>query len=112
MAMSLEGGRAVERLETGGTTLAEGLEGGIAADAFARARAVVGGVLVVSETQIAAAMANAFRELGLVLEGSAAVGLVPLFFGLPESLRGGDIVAVLTGRNVDPERLVRVLSMA
>lgn len=31
MAMSLERGVAVERLETGGTTLAEGLEGGISA---------------------------------------------------------------------------------
>lgn len=109
MALSLERGQAVERLETGGTTLAEGLEGGISADAFARARAVVGGVAVVSEEQIAAAMASAWHDMGLVLEGSAAAGLVPVLFGLPEALRGGDVVVVLTGRNVDPERLDAVL---
>jgi threonine dehydratase len=105
MAMSLERGAAVERLETGGTTLAEGLEGGISADAFARARATVGGVVVVDEGQIAQAMVHAYREMGLVLEGSAAAALAPLLGGLPEPLRGGDVVAVLTGRNVDRERL-------
>jgi threonine dehydratase len=109
MALSLERGHAVERLETGGTTIAEGLEGGISAEAFARARAVVGGVAVVSEEQIAAAMASAYRDMGLVLEGSAAAGLVPVLAGLPEPLRGGDVVVVLTGRNVDPERLDAVL---
>jgi threonine dehydratase len=105
MAMSLERGSAVERLETGGTTLAEGLEGGISADAFARARAAVAGVLVAAETQVAQTMAYAHRSMGLVLEGSAATALVPVLFGLPEALRGGDLLVVLTGRNVDPERL-------
>jgi threonine dehydratase len=105
MAMSLEKGAAVERLETGGTTLAEGLEGGISADGFARARAAVGGVVVVSEAQIGQAMLHAYTGMGLVLEGSAATALAPILGGLPEELRGGDVVAVLTGRNVDPERL-------
>lgn len=109
MAMSLERGAAVERLETGGTTLAEGLEGGISADGFARAREAVAGVVVVSEEQIARAMAWACTALGLAVEGSAATALVPLLEGLPENLRGGDVVAVITGRNVDPERLGRVL---
>ena len=109
MAQSLEQGAAVERLEGGGTTLAEGLEGGISADAYARALGAIAGVLVVTEEQIAFAMAHAYREMGLVLEGSAAVGLVPVLFGLPDRLRGGDLVVVLTGRNVDPERLEQVL---
>lgn len=109
MAMSLERGAAVERLETGGTTLAEGLEGGISADGFARARESVAGVVVVSEEHIAKAMAWGCTALGVGLEGSAATALVPLLEGLPENLRGGDVVAVLTGRNVDPERLARVL---
>jgi len=109
MAMSLERGAAVERLETGGTTLAEGLEGGISVDGFARARASVAGVVVVSEKHIAAAMAWGCTALGVGLEGSAATALVPLLQGLPENLRGGDVVAVLTGRNVDPERLAGVL---
>ncbi len=105
MAMSLERGAAVERLETGGTTLAEGLEGGISVDGFARAREAVAGVVVTTEEHIAAAMAHAHRGMGLVLEGSAATALAPVLFGLPEALRGGDVLVVLTGRNVDPERL-------
>ena len=105
MAMSLERGAAVERLETGGTTLAEGLEGGISVDGFARASASVAGVVVAAEAQIAEAMAYAHRGMGLVLEGSAATALTPVLFGLPERLRGGDVLVVLTGRNVDPERL-------
>jgi threonine dehydratase len=109
MATSLERGAAVERLETGGATLAEGLEGGISADAFERARAAIAGVVVITEEQIAAAMVHAYRELGLVLEGSAAAALAPVLSGLPEALRGGDLVVVLTGRNVDPERLDSLL---
>lgn len=109
MAMSLERGGAVERLETGGTTLAEGLEGGISAAGFARAREAVAGVVVVSEEHIAEAMAWGCKATGVGLEGSAATALVPLLQGLPENLRGGDVVAILTGRNVDPERLARVL---
>jgi threonine dehydratase len=105
MAMSLERGSAIERLETGGTTLAEGLEGGICASAFERAKSVVAGVVVVTETQIAAAMEHAYRDLGLVLEGSAAAALAPVLAGLPEPVRGGDLVVVLTGRNVDARRL-------
>lgn len=105
MALSLEQGSAVERLETGGTTLAEGLEGGISAPAFARASDAVAGVVVVTEAQIASAMGYAMRDLGIVLEGSAAAALAPVLAGLPVSVRGGDLVVVLTGRNVDPERL-------
>jgi threonine dehydratase len=112
MAMSLERGAAVERLETGGTTLAEGLEGGISADAFARARAAVAGVLVVTEAQIAAAMGHAYKDLGLVLEGSAAASLAAVLAGLPEPVRGGDVVVVLTGRNVDAERLDQARRLA
>jgi threonine dehydratase len=105
MAMSLERGSAVERLETGGTTLAEGLEGGISVDAFERARKAVAGIVVVTEEQIAAAMEHAYRDLGLVIEGSAAAALAPVLAGLPERVCGGDLVVVLTGRNVDAERL-------
>jgi threonine dehydratase len=105
MAMSLERGAAVERLETGGTTLAEGLEGGISVGGFERAAGAVAGVVVVGEQRIAAAMVHAYREMGLILEGSAATALVPVLDGLPDAVRGGDLVVVLTGRNVDSERL-------
>src|SRR5262249_34101764 len=110
MAASLQRGVAVERLATGGRTLAEGLEGGIAPEAFARARTAVAGVVVATEGQIATAMAHAYREIGLVLEGSAAVALAPVLAGLPHELRGGDLMVVLTGRNVDRDRLEGVLA--
>jgi threonine dehydratase len=89
MALSLEGGAAVERLVSDAPTLAEGLEGGISRDAFARARAAVAGVVVVTEAQIARAMQYAYRELGLVIEGSAGAALAPVLAGLPEPVRGG-----------------------
>ncbi len=111
-ARSLETGRALVRLTEDTPTLAEGLEGGIAVDAFERARSAIAGVVVVTEAEIATAMAYAHRDLGLVLEGSAAVGLVPVLQGLPDPLRGGDVVVVLTGRNVDPDRMARVLALA
>lgn len=110
MAESLVRGEAIERLTSSQRTLAEGLEGGISADAFARARAAVAGVIVVSEEQIAAAMVHAYRDMGLVLEGSAAAALVPALCGLPDPARGGDLVVVLTGRNVDSERLEGLLA--
>jgi threonine dehydratase len=110
MAMSLESGVAVERLTSDVPTLAEGLEGGISASAFARARDAVAGVVVVSEDAIANAMALSLTKLGVAIEGSSAVALVPLLGGLPAPLRGGDVVSVLTGRNVDADRLAGVLA--
>jgi threonine dehydratase len=110
MAQSLEAGHAIERVPMQGATLAEGLEGGISARAFERARGAVAGVTVVSEEAIAQAMAYSYRDMGLVLEGSAAAALAPVLSGLPAQLCGGDMVVVLTGRNVDLERLEAVTS--
>jgi threonine dehydratase len=74
-------------------------------------------VAVVSEAAIATAMVRAYKDLGLVLEGAAAAALAPVLEGLPEPLRAGglsaaggaagagDLVVVLTGRNVDSDRL-------
>ena len=111
-AMSLERGEAVEHLDAA-ETLADGLEGGISRGAFERARAVVAGVAVVSEQAIAKAMARAYRSLGMAIEGSAAAAVAPLLErDLPEPMRpakGGDLVIVLTGRNVDRARLESVL---
>jgi threonine dehydratase len=55
-------------------------------------------------------MVHAYEDMGLVLEGTAAVALAPVLFGLPDPLRGGDVVVVLTGRNIDPVRLDGVLA--
>jgi threonine dehydratase len=114
MALSLERGEAVERLPANGPTLAEGLEGGISKNAFGRAKEAVAGVIVVSETEIARSMMYAVRELGLVLEGSAAAALAPVLHSVPLGVLGtagdtpADLVVVLTGRNVDREKLTKV----
>jgi threonine dehydratase len=111
MALSLERGEAVERSPLRGPTIAEGLEGGISKHAFERAREAIAGVIVATEAEIAGAMTYAYREMGLVLEGSAAVALSPLLYGMPgivQATKGeneSDLVVVLTGRNVDRDRL-------
>lgn len=103
---------AVPTPEPSGPTLAEELVSRPSRGALARACGAVAGVLVVGEAQIAAAMSHAYRDMGLVLEGTAAAALAPVLFGLPEPLQGGDLVVVLTGRNVDPERLESIVSGA
>jgi threonine dehydratase len=59
----------------------------------------------VSERAIADAMRVAHRELAIDLEGSAAVALA---WALANDVEP-PTVAILTGRNVDPEVLARVL---
>ncbi len=108
-AMSVDRGAAVQELDPPATpTLAEGLEGGISDLSFQRARGLVAGVSVTTEDEVAYAMATARGRLQLRLEGSAAVALVPVLRGLPIEMCGGNLVVVLTGRNVDDEALSRV----
>jgi threonine dehydratase len=111
MAMAMAQGGPVSRAgpSDGPETLAEGLAGGVSAQSFDRAAAAIAGLVMATETQIAAAMVYAYRDMGLVIEGSAAAALAPVLFGLPQPVRGGDLVVVLTGRNVDPARLETVL---
>ncbi|HLK40988.1 MAG TPA: pyridoxal-phosphate dependent enzyme [Polyangiaceae bacterium] len=99
-ALSLERDRAVEAVPSSGGASGCPLARGLSPEAFARARAALAGAVVVDEGQVDAAGSHARCEMGLVLERSAAVALAPVLFGLPEPLRGGDLVAVLTGRNV------------
>lgn len=111
-AMSLEKNEAVEFFVPEQPTLAEALEGGISKAAFARARQVVSGVVVVDEKSIARAIDYSVSELGLVIEGGAATALAAILSGAPAEARGGrvgqvssglDLVVVLSGRNIDPK---------
>jgi threonine dehydratase len=112
MATFLERGADFQKLDECATSLAEELAATVSPDAFERARTAIAGIGVVPEAQIASAMAHAYQDMGLVLEGTGAIALAPVLFGLPERLRGGDLVVVLTGRNVDPDRLDAVLAQA
>jgi threonine dehydratase len=69
----------------------------------------VAGVVVPSEAHIRAAASHAQRDMGLIIERRAAAALAPVLFGLPDPLCGGDLVVVLTGRNVQPPQAESVL---
>jgi threonine dehydratase len=107
-AQSLERGAAVIELPPA-DTLAEGLEGGISARAFARTSALIDTAVVCTESEIAQAMRLLVRELGLIVEGSAAVALAPVIDSCELLPENGDTVVVLTGRNIDFDRLTRML---
>jgi threonine dehydratase len=104
---SFVGGAALTAY-AGGATVCDGLEGAVAARTYEIARAYVRRVVLVDEDEVLAAMAYAYRELGLIVEPSAAVGIA--------AVRGGHAPAddataiVVTGANVDAELLDRALA--
>jgi len=75
---------------------------------FALARRYLRGVLLVTEEEILATMGYLARECHLVVEPSGAVAAAALWAGKLD-LRGSDAVVVLSGGNVDPALLCRVL---
>jgi threonine dehydratase len=83
-------------------TIADGIAGGIEEDAASIALARTEGVDIdlVSEAELHTAMAACWRDLGIAIEGSAAVALA---VSLQRARRGRRIVCVLSGGNVDPE---------
>ncbi|MFO0666203.1 MAG: pyridoxal-phosphate dependent enzyme [Polyangiaceae bacterium] len=107
LALSFERGKAVLELPATSHTWAEGLEGGIAENAYRRARATLAGVFVASELAILEALRYAHKTLGVPAEGSAAVSLCPLLTGALQALRAKPalVVSVLTGRNIDPVKV-------
>jgi threonine dehydratase len=72
-------------------------------------RNLSGGVAV-SDDEALAAVAFAFRELKLVVEPGGAVALAALLSGrFPAG--GGDVIAVLSGGNIDESLLARALAI-
>jgi threonine dehydratase len=107
MARSLAEG-VVHRTYTPGPTIAEGLEGGVTPSSVALCRAHVARVDVVAENSLREAIRLLARSHGLVVEGSGAAAVAALL----EDKRppgAGDICAVVTGRNIDRERLRAIL---
>jgi len=76
---------------------------------FAINRALVGHGAAVSDQEVAAAVAFAFRELKLVVEPGGAVALAALLSGKID-VKGKVAVAVLSGGNVDPELFYRLVA--
>jgi threonine dehydratase len=108
MARSLAEGRVYHRYQPA-PTLAEGLEGGVTDNSVALCARHLHSVEVVAEESLAEAMRLMARGHGMVVEGSAAAGLAALVEQKP--LPGdGPVCVVITGRNIDRERLREVLA--
>lgn len=88
-------------------SLADSLQGGILLDnryTFAMVRDLVDDLVLVSEAEIARAMAFALEREHMVLEGAAAVGIAAVLRGT--LVRAGECAAyIATGANVDPRQV-------
>ena len=100
MVHSLEAGRPIEMVEE--ETLADALVGGIGLNnryTFRMVQEYVDDTVLVSEEEIAAAMAFALEEHHLVVEGGGAVGIAALLGQKVEGLHGSTAI-VISGGNV------------
>lgn len=77
---------------------------------FAVNRRLLAGGLAVSEAEVLAAMAFAFRHLKLVVEPGGAVALAALLAGKFDA-HGKVVGAVISGGNVDPAVFARALAV-
>jgi threonine dehydratase len=105
---SLAAGRIVE-IEVG-PTLADGLSGNLDPDTvtFDIVRRLVPRIVVIPEPEIAAAMKGMVAEERLVAEGAAAAAVAAVLSGRA-SVAGKRVAVVLSGGNVDPEKLKTLL---
>jgi threonine dehydratase len=88
-------------------TLADGLAGRTDWISVERVARWANGVSLVAETTIAEAIRGLFTHHGAVAEGAGAVGVAALLGGSMEV--DGPVVVVVSGRNIDPDRLARIL---
>jgi len=105
MTQSLDAGRVVEIPLL--PTLADGLAGQIDEAGLEIGRAALDAVEVVSEDDIARAIAWLAAQAELVAASSGAVGVAELLTGALGK-RTGPMVVVVSGGNIDPERHARV----
>ncbi|HXF62420.1 MAG TPA: hydroxyectoine utilization dehydratase EutB [Caldilineaceae bacterium] len=110
MVRSLEAGRPVQLPEE--ETLADSLMGGIGLEnryTFDLVRRVVDETALLSEEEIAAAMVYALRQERQIVEGGGAVALGALLHDKID-VAGQRVAVVVSGGNVDLERLARLLN--
>jgi threonine dehydratase len=108
MVESLRAGRIVDIVEE--PTLADALAGNLPPNqyTFELVQKTVDEAVLVSEEEIAAAMAFALERHHLVVEGSGAVGIAALMSGKIQHL-GKHVAVVISGANVDMPLLLRVV---
>jgi threonine dehydratase len=112
MARTLAAGRLVEVPDL--PTLADGLAGQIDAVAFEIGREALDDIAVISEAQLAGAIAWLSRHEGVRVEGAGAVGVGALLSGAVPSLppSPSPVVIIVSGGNIDAPRHARLLAEA
>jgi threonine dehydratase len=109
MHESLEAGKPIAYPEE--ETIANALAGGIGLDnryTFELVRDLVDEYVLVSEDEIADAMAFAATEHKLVVEGGGAVGIAALLAG-KVSVHGENVAVVVSGGNIEAPVLARII---
>lgn len=108
-ARSLASG-AIQRNEAASGSLCDALLAARPGDlTFAINRAHLAGGFAVSDAETLGAVAFAARTLKLVVEPGGAVALAAILTG-KAALRGRNVLAVLSGGNIDPALLTRALA--
>ncbi|MGN6168570.1 MAG: threonine ammonia-lyase [Solirubrobacteraceae bacterium] len=79
---------------------------------FAINRALLEGVVTVTDADLIQAMRFAFEQLKLVLEPGGAAALAALLAGRVEFESGARVAVILSGGNVDPARFCELLGTA
>ncbi len=101
MWMSRRDGRPHLKVESR-PTIAEGIEGGVGVLSFPLAETYIDEVLKVPEAAVRRSVKDVFDHEGMVIEGSAAAAVAAVVEG---RVRAQRMCVVLTGSNIDPERL-------
>ncbi len=101
MARSLRAGKRVDVSVP--PTLCDGLAGQIDDEGFAIGRLAIDDLCVVTEADVADAIAFLAREEGTKVEGSGAVGVAAVR-SMPPGFLPGPVVVVVSGGNIDDER--------
>jgi threonine dehydratase len=106
---SLKAGRIVEIVPR--ETLADAVGGNVDPDTitFAFIRQFVDRLVTVSEEDLAAAIAGLVESEHLIAEGAGAAATAALV-GRRVDIKGRQAVAILSGANIDRERLARILA--
>ncbi|MFO0094126.1 MAG: pyridoxal-phosphate dependent enzyme, partial [Gemmatimonadaceae bacterium] len=107
MTNSVRAGRVVDTPVT--PTLADGLSGQIDDDALHIGQTCADDLVLVTEEEIGETIAWLHRTTGMTVEGAGAVTAAALRHGRLSPL-DGPVVALRSGRNIDPSRLEALLS--
>lgn len=107
MALAMAQGRPVDVPDL--PTLCDGLAGRVDAEMYAQGKAALDAIVTVPEGDVADAMRFLHREHGMTVEGSGAVGVAALRTGRLQP-RAFPAAVTISGGNVDPARLERLLS--